>query len=90
MKVRSWPFTGAIGIREKSDTSERTEIHVFNHWCHLGTVDSEDRLWDILDSSDMLPFDLDGYKILTRFLEKNRQEIDLINLSFDECAIRIG
>ena len=90
MKVRSWPFIGAIGIREKSDTSDRTEIHVFNHWCHLGTVDSEDRLWEILDSSDMLPFDLDGYKILIRFLEKNRQDIDLINLSFDECATRIG
>jgi DNA polymerase-3 subunit epsilon len=90
MKVRSWPFIGAIGIREKSGTSDHTEIHVFNHWCHLGTVDSEDRLWEILDSADMLPFDLDGYKILIRFLEKNRQDIDLINLSFGECATRTG
>jgi len=90
MKVRSWPFTGAIGIREKSDTSDRTEIHVFNHWCHLGTVDSEERLWEILDSSEMLPFDLDGYKILSRFLDKNRQDIDLINLSFYGRTARIG
>jgi len=90
MKVRSWPFTGAIGIREKSDTSDRTEIHVFNHWCHLGTVDSEERLREILDSSEMLPFDLDGYKILSRFLDKNRQDIDLINLSLYERTARIG
>ena len=90
MKVRSWPFIGAIGIREKSDTSDRTEIHVFNYWCHLGTVDSEDRLWEILDSSDMLPFDLDGYKILMRFLEKYKQNIDLIDFSSYERATRIG
>lgn len=90
MKVRSWPFRGAIGIRERSAQSDRTEIHVFNHWCHLGTADSEERLWEILASSSMLPFDLDGYKILTRFLEKFGQDIDLMNLSPPEQAAGAG
>ncbi len=90
MKVRSWPFAGAIGIREKSATNDRTEIHVFNHWCHLGTADSEARLWDILDSSVMLPFDLDGYKILTRFLEVKGHNIDLIDLSHLARAAGLG
>jgi DNA polymerase-3 subunit epsilon len=90
MKVRSWPYAGAIGIREKSATDDRTEIHIFNHWCHLGTADSEDQLREILDSPDLLPFDLDGYKILTRFLKKNGQHADLINLSYPASTARLG
>lgn len=90
MKVRSWPYTGAIGIREKSTTDDRTEVHVFNHWCHLGTADSEERLWGILDSPALLPFDLDGYKILTRFLKNGFHNIDLIDLSRPVRENRFG
>jgi DNA polymerase-3 subunit epsilon len=90
MKVRSWPFAGAIGIRETSTTKDRTDIHVFNHWCHLGTADCEDRLWGLLDSPDLLPFDLDGYKILTRFLEAKGQSHDLIQLSHPAREVRFG
>jgi DNA polymerase-3 subunit epsilon len=90
MKVRSWPFAGTIGIRETSAANDRTEIHVFNHWCHLGTADSEDRLWGILDSPALLPFDLDGYKILTRFLEANGQNIDIVKLSRPTGGLSFG
>ncbi len=90
MKVRSWPYPGAIGIRETSAANDRSEIHVFNHWCHLGTADSEERLWDILESQARLPFDLDGYKILTRFLETKVQQTDLIDLSPPVRADRLG
>ncbi|MDH3809245.1 MAG: exonuclease domain-containing protein [Desulfuromonadales bacterium] len=89
MKVRSWPYAGAIGIREKSATDDRTEIHVFNHWCHLGTADSEDQLRDILESPSLLPFDLDGYKILIRFLETKVQQPDLIHLLHPSRADRL-
>ena len=90
MKVRSWPYPGAIGIREKSAVDDRTEIHIFNQWCHLGTADSEEQLWEILDSPDLLTFDLDGYKILTRFLKTNGQQADLINLSHPARTARLG
>lgn len=90
MKVRSWPFAGPIGIRETSPSGDRTEIHVFNHWCHLGTADSENQLWEILDSTGLLPFDLDGYKILKRFLETKVQHTDLINLSSLTHSARFG
>jgi DNA polymerase-3 subunit epsilon len=90
MKMRSWPYSGAIGIREKSTANDRTEIHVFNHWCHLGTADSEERLWEILDSPDLLSFDLDSYKILTRFLANKRHDIDLIDFSYSVCTARLG
>ena len=90
IKVHPWPYVGPIGIQEKSATGDRTEIHVFNHWCHLGTTESESRLWSILDSPVLLPFDLDGYKILTRYLKVNGQTTDLINLSDFESKMQFS
>jgi len=81
LKMRSWPFKGPVGIREKSPTGVRTEIHVFDHWRHLGTADSDDSLHEILNGSRPLPFDLDSYKILTRFLDKKVKGKDILNLS---------
>lgn len=90
IKVHPWPYVGPIGIQEKSATGDRTEIHVFNHWCHLGTAESESRLWSILDSPALLPFDLDGYKILTRYLKVNGQTTDLIKLSDFESKMQFS
>ena len=67
----------------------RSEIHVFNHWCHLGTADSEDQLREILESPSLLSFDLDGYKILTRFLETKVQNSDFIHLLQPSRADRL-
>ncbi|HKL48291.1 MAG TPA: exonuclease domain-containing protein [Desulfuromonadales bacterium] len=82
LKMRSWPFSGPVGIRERSRKDDRTDIHVFDRWCHLGTADSEDRLRDILSCPSPLPFDLDSYKILTRFLDsRDDSDADLLDLS---------
>lgn len=79
MRMRSWPFKGRIGIRERSSLSDRTDIHVFDRWCHLGTADSEHRLHEILACPDPLIFDLDIYKILTRWLARKNRRPDLID-----------
>ncbi len=80
LKMRSWPFKGPVGIQETSLAGDRTEIHVFNRWCHLGTAGSEDRLQEILSAPSPLPFDLDSYKILTRFLDTKGHNAALIDL----------
>jgi DNA polymerase III subunit epsilon len=81
LKLRAWPFRGVVGIREQAPGGERTDIHVFNAWCHLGTADSEERLWEILDTPCPLPFDLDSYKILTRYLDREESRSALLDLS---------
>ena len=77
LRVRAWPFPGRIGIRETSPDGERCDLHVLDQWCHLGTVNSEEGLRDLQDGSSRLLFDLDTYKILTRYLfnGKNRPQI---------------
>jgi DNA polymerase III subunit epsilon len=80
LKVRSWPFRGPVGIRESSSCADRVDIHVFDHWCHLGTARGENELWEILADATPLPFDVDSYKILVRFLQKHPRP-DVLNLS---------
>jgi hypothetical protein len=79
------------GIRERSPAGDRTDIHVLDRWCHLGTADSEDRLWDILERPSPLPFDLDRYKILTRFLDRKGSKAEVLNLPRQQrAALRLA
>ena len=80
LKVRSWPFREALGIRESAPQGGRTDIHVFDRWCHLGTAHDEAELQEILASPQPLPFDLDCYKILTRYLDRRDAPGQRINL----------
>jgi DNA polymerase III subunit epsilon len=77
LRVRAWPFPGRIGIRETAADGERCDLHVLDQWCHLGTVRSEEELRELQDGAPRPLFDLDTYKILTRFLlgGKNRPQI---------------
>jgi DNA polymerase-3 subunit epsilon len=77
LRVRAWPFPGRIAVRETTADGERSELHVLDQWCHLGTVKSEDELHALQETVHRPLFDLDTYKILNRFLlgGKNRREI---------------
>ncbi|MDD4885935.1 MAG: exonuclease domain-containing protein [Thiomonas sp.] len=66
-RLRAWPFSGPIGLREQDAQHERTDIHVFDQWRHLGTVRTEAELAELLEGrSDDAPggFDLDTYRLL--------------------------
>lgn len=90
LKLRSWPYPGAVGIEEISPAGDRTEIHVLDNWRHLGTADSKASLWQILAECATLPFDLDSYKILTRFLEKKKQHIRFVDLSSSASKFQVS
>ncbi len=66
LKLRTWPYPSAIGIRETYGL--RDEVHVVDHWCYLGTAKDETEISQILESSSTAAFDLDTYKILQKFL----------------------
>ncbi len=70
MKHRMWPFQGKIGIRETHLLSQKTEVHLIDQWCYLGTYGSEDDLRDALEGEFELNFNLDNYRIISSFLKK--------------------
>jgi DNA polymerase-3 subunit epsilon len=76
-RIKVWPYKGKIGIREHNQINGKTELHVFEHWCHLATVEEDANLEAVLKTSSHLAFDLDNYKLLLKELNKTRTIINL-------------
>jgi DNA polymerase-3 subunit epsilon len=67
-RLQAWPHPGKVGVREYQPASGRTDIHVFDHWCHVATVQDASELEDALQSRQALAFDLDTYRLLVKRL----------------------
>ena len=74
-KLLAWPYAGRIGIREHNPDYDITEIHVFDQWCHLGSVKDHQELAEL---STHPCFDRDTYRYLLKFL--NRKDVEVIVL----------
>jgi DNA polymerase III subunit epsilon len=66
LKVASWPYKGAIAMHEGDD------LHLFDHWCYLGTAANEAEVEELL-SEKQPEFDLDIYKIMRKTLKKTKE-----------------
>ena len=44
------PTTGLVSVQETSLTGERTDVHLFQDWCWLGTADDASSLHALLDA----------------------------------------
>ena len=86
-QLRVWPHAGKIGLREHNAHTGRTDMHVFDQWCHLATVQDEAQLDDVVTSNSSLAFDLDTYRLLLKHLaapHKAGLELKLLgNTHFD-------
>ena len=67
-KLQRWPHPGKVGLREHNPQTGRTDIHIFDQWCHLATVHDEAELAEALSSRRPLAFDLDTYRLLLKHL----------------------
>lgn len=76
-RLKTWPYPGKIGIREHNVASGRTQLHIFDSWCHLATVEDERALEDALETRSSVNFDLDTYKLLQKSLKKHTAVISL-------------
>lgn len=75
LHVKTWPHAGAVGLVERFG-GDRTDIHVVNNWCYLGTARSEHELHSLLEHAPARPaFDLDTYKILSRAMLRGELDV---------------
>jgi DNA polymerase-3 subunit epsilon len=71
-RLKTWPFKGKIGIYEQHQFNGKSEMHVFEHWVHIGSVNDESEMHEFIanNKSEVL-FDLDNYKLLIKELNKS-------------------
>ncbi|HAN56297.1 MAG TPA: DNA polymerase III subunit epsilon, partial [Betaproteobacteria bacterium] len=67
-RLKDWPYPGKIAVREHDPASQRMQLHVFEHWCYVASVDNEADLHDVLAQRGTPVFDLDIYKLLQQVL----------------------
>ncbi|WP_269533479.1 3'-5' exonuclease family protein [Chitinimonas sp. BJYL2] len=85
LKLASWPYRGMIAVKEVNAASTGADIHLIDHWCHLGTVRSEAELAELIEHPPKPVFDLDTYKLLTKHL-KPGPELEIIALGGPDGA----
>jgi DNA polymerase-3 subunit epsilon len=81
LRVPPWPFRGRVAVREATPGRERTDVIVLDRWCYLGTARSEEELHELQESLPRPVFDLDTYRILTRFFAKPHSGSRVIELT---------
>jgi DNA polymerase III subunit epsilon len=67
-KLQVWPYPGKIGLREHSASNGRSDLHIFDQWCHLATVHDEAELEQAVSTHNALAFDLDTYRLLIKYI----------------------
>lgn len=77
-QLKSWPYPGKLGIREHSESQNKSVIHVFDHWCYLGSVADEAELDSLRSTRLQFSFDIDTYKLLLKQL--NQPKVNLLQL----------
>ncbi len=67
VRLKPWPWSGAVVVKERNEASGREAFHLFDHWCHLASVDQAAAVDAQLCQSRRI-FDADLYRLLGRWL----------------------
>lgn len=74
LHIKTWPYTNAVALIET--VGDKTDMHLVNNWCYMGTPQSEDALSSLLEEAPTKPsFDKDTYKILSKALLKGQLQV---------------
>jgi DNA polymerase-3 subunit epsilon len=83
MRVKPWPFPGAVGIREPAAGGAGDVLHVIDRWQHRGTARDPEEAAVLAGARVLDEFDADSYRIVARCLERMTPR-DLVMLTAAE------
>ena len=86
-QLKTWPYKGKVGIKELNPNTNKTEMHIFEHWCYLVTLDDELNLPECVNTRYDLHFDLDMYKLIKKTLSTS-EVIDL-NMNNNDASFTL-
>jgi DNA polymerase-3 subunit epsilon len=76
-KIKSWPFGGPVAVKDEAEEGEGT-AYVVDNWCLTEVIEYSGDQKSSQKVSSM--FDLDSYKILSRFLLDPKNSRNLVQL----------
>jgi DNA polymerase III subunit epsilon len=59
-----------VAVKETDLLGERTDVHVFDQWCWLGTAHDDASLGALVEAPPRKEFDLDIYRLLVKRLPR--------------------
>jgi len=71
---------GENTVQMLEDLGADTELHVIDRWCYLGTARTEAEVHELAHTPRSPRFDLDTYKILTKFLRPGQPEPHVVRI----------
>ncbi len=74
-RLQVWPYQNKIAIREHNAVTGQTDIHLFDQWCHLGTINNEADLAEMMETKTVFAFDLDSYKLILKTLKSSKHTL---------------
>ncbi len=80
LRVQPWPFPGRVGVRETDAATRRSQVHVFERWAYVGTMNSQLDLFDALETRFEPGFDLDTYKLLQKLFRDPPANVEIFPL----------
>jgi DNA polymerase-3 subunit epsilon len=80
LRLRPWPFAGAVGIRESGPGGSAAVMHVIDRWQHLGTARDPEEITTLVRAQSLDAFDADSYRIIGRCLERiHRRDVVMLD-----------
>ena len=70
LRLKSWPFPGAVAIREPAPGLAGSVLHVIDRWRHVGSATSEEDLCSLAAAGSEGELDVDMYRIVSRWLQR--------------------
>ena len=72
LKLRSWPYRGAVGVHESTGFG-LTQVHVIDRWQYLGSMLEGERFEPVFGCDSR--FDTDAYRILVKHLTPKARNV---------------
>jgi DNA polymerase-3 subunit epsilon len=79
LRVARWPYPGPVAVREAH--GDRCEVHVIDRWRYLGSARTDAEVHELVWESRELPFDLDTYRILSRYFSRAANAVHVRRLA---------
>jgi DNA-directed RNA polymerase specialized sigma24 family protein len=78
-----------IAVREADSYRALTEIHVLDQWRYLGSARTESELAALLEQCKLPAFDLEHYRLLSRYLTKAQRPLPVIEVGRPEAPAMV-